>query len=167
MVVGWTGHRPDVFRDVVLARWEVERAADALVGRWPEIEFVCGGQRGVDLWAAAAAIARNVAFHVVLPIPATGFARGWNPEEQRSLSAVLRRAASLEIVDPNSAEGPLTYDRRNEAIVRRSELIVAVWTGIRRGGTFYTLCAARARGLAVEEWRLEPAGRIRVGGRGL
>lgn len=167
MVVGWTGHRPDVFRDPELARQEVERAAESLVGHWPELEFVSGGQRGVDLWVAAAAIAWSVTLRIVLPIPAPQFAQDWAPGDRRSLEDVLGRAESVEVMDREGGEGSLAYDRRNETIVRRSGLIVAVWTGVRRGGTFYTLCAARARGLAVEDHRLEPAPAIRTRGRGL
>ncbi len=167
ITVGWTGHRPDVFRDPELARGEVERMADALAASGGELEFVCGGQRGVDLWAAAAAITRSLGLRVVLPNPPGRFTLGWTPADRRSLESVLGRAASMEILDPEGLEGPLAYDRRNEAIVRRASLIVAVWTGIRRGGTFHTLCAAWTRGLPVEERRLDPARRIRLGRRGL
>jgi hypothetical protein len=167
VIVGWTGHRPDIFRDPSLARGEVERTADALAGRWSELEFVCGGQRGVDLWAAAAALTRSLALHLALPLPLDSLTTGWAPPDRQSLVDLHGRAASIEVADPENAEGALAYDRRNEAIVRRSGLIVAVWTGVRRGGTFHTLCAAWVQGVAVEERRLEPAGVIRAGQRGL
>ena len=167
MIVGWTGHRPDVFQRPELAQREVGRAADALLEGTPELEFVSGGQRGVDLWAADAARARGIPFHLVLPVPPRSLTRHWAPEERQALDDGVSHAASVAIIDADETEGPLAYDRRNEAIVRRSDRIVAVWTGVRQGGTFYTLSAARARGVAVEERRLAPAAMIRTAGRGL
>ncbi len=169
MIIAWTGHRPGVFADARAARDAGERVASAVLGRaWPA-EFISGGQRGVDQWAASTALARGVPYHLVLPMPNARFCAGWTAADRATLEALLARAASVAIVDSSGALGALAYDLRNEAVVRRADLLVAVWTGMRRGGTFHTICTAWALGVPVEETLLEGSGggSQGTGGRGL
>jgi len=81
--------------------------------------------------------------------------RDWLPAERSALLELVASAASVEVVDSVGTLGPLAYDLRNEAVLRRAGLLTVAWTGIRRGGTFHTICAARTRGLPVEEVVLE------------
>ena len=153
MLIAWSGHRPDVFRNPRAAREAVARIAGAKAA--PGVEFICGGQRGVDQWAAQAARKRGLSFHLVLPIDPPAFTRDWLPAERSALGELIASAASVEVVDSVGTLGPLAYDLRNEAVLRRAGLLTVAWTGIRRGGTFHTICAARTRGLPVEEVVLE------------
>src|SRR5947207_6548285 len=57
MIIAWTGHRPGLFADPEQARRRVEKAAGAAAARAASPQFLCGGQRGVDLWAAEAGLA--------------------------------------------------------------------------------------------------------------
>jgi hypothetical protein len=181
MLVGWTGHRPGLFRSPEEARKGIERMADAALARWSGATFVCGGQRGVDTWAAQAALARGIPFWVVLPARPEPFTEGWEDADRDLLAALMTRAADVRIVGeapplPNppspggretSRAGPLAYDRRNEIVAKESDLLIAVWTGLRQGGTFYTLCAAHAFGTPVESTILAPASGIFLAGRGV
>src|SRR6266508_4655811 len=99
MIVGWTGHRPDVFKEPESARRHVELMSEQIVGLSDEVQFVCGGQRGVDMWAAAAARTRRIRLHIVLPVPVQAFTADWLPSERRELNEVMASAASIEIVD--------------------------------------------------------------------
>lgn len=166
-VMAWSGHRPEVFRDPARARSVVERLARDHVSRDVHPTFVTGGQRGVDQWAASAGLALGVAIHLVLPIPPVAFTRGWNPSDRQCLEQLLASAASVAVIDPAERYGWLAYDLRNEALVRRAERLIVVWTGLRRGGTFYTLCAAQASGLEVDSETLEPADAFDLRDRGL
>jgi hypothetical protein len=165
--IAWTGHRPEVFRDHAQARARVDTLAWAAVARWPAAEFVCGGQRGVDQWAAAAGLAAGRPVHLVLPSPPSRFTVGWPDADRASLERLLERAASLAVLDATGTYGPLAYDWRNEALVRGADRLIAVWTGLRRGGTFYTLCAAAVGGVVVEAEILPAAAGVPPGGRGL
>lgn len=166
MAVGWTGHRPEVFKDPAAARRAVRQATERAITRWPAVEFVTGGQRGVDQWSAAEALALGIPLHIVLPTAVASFTSGWLDGDRSLLNQLIRGARSVTVVDEDT-RGSVAYDLRNEAIVRRSDLIIAVWTGARRGGTFHTLCAAWARGVPVEETRLAAASDVRMAGRGL
>lgn len=167
MVIGWTGHRPDVFREPHLAERGVAELTSVALQRWSDVEFICGAQRGVDQWAAAAGLASGIAVHLVLPTPLVCFTAGWETHDREALQALVERAASVVAVDHRGEQGPLAYDRRNEAIVRRADHLFAVWTGVRRGGTFYTLCAARVRGVPVEATVLPAAASYAVSERGV
>jgi hypothetical protein len=46
--------------------------------------------------------------------------------------------------------------KRNEEIVDRGGLLIALWDGRRTGGTFYTVEYARRRGVEVREWEPQP-----------
>ncbi len=136
-----------------MAEAAVERIAAHKVV--PGVEFVCGGQRGVDQWAAEAARKHGVPFHLVLPTDLAPFSRDWLPVHRAALAKLMTLAASVESIDSRDELGSLAYDLRNEAVVRRADALVVVWTGLRWGGTFQTLCAARARGVHLDEVTLE------------
>jgi hypothetical protein len=167
VVIAWSGHRPDVFRDAVAARRAVERCARTAAGRWPRPTFVCGGQRGVDQWAASAGLDLGIAVHLVLPTAPDTFARGWQPEERALLDQLVAAASSLTVIDPMGQLGPLAYDLRNEEVVRRAERLIVVWSAIRRGGTFFTLCAAAGRLVPAEQETLRLSDQFDARSRGV
>jgi hypothetical protein len=67
-IVAWTGHRPDIFEDPLAARGVIETIARDLVAYEGAERFLVGGQRGVDTWAAEAALVCNVPFTLLLPL---------------------------------------------------------------------------------------------------
>ncbi|MBV9327878.1 MAG: hypothetical protein JO352_29540 [Chloroflexi bacterium] len=147
MIVGWTGHRPDLFRDPALARARVESAARELSEQ--ATRFLVGGQRGVDTWAALTAIACGVGFDLVLPCELEIFTRDWAASDRVVLVESLRHAAAVRV-----AAG---YSERNQILARQSDLLVAVWTRTAGGGTAETIDLARQAGTAVREIILEPS----------
>jgi predicted Rossmann-fold nucleotide-binding protein len=164
MLIAWSGHRPDIFR----APHEAERGVQVRASRaGPDAAFICGGQRGVDQWAARAARDLGLPFHLVLPMAPARFTADWEAADRDALGELAAAATSLEVVDESNNLGPLAYDLRNEGIVRRADALVVVWTGIRRGGTFHTLCAARMRGVPIEGVLLEGVRRQPAAGRGM
>src|SRR5690349_2548185 len=122
MLVGWTGHRSDVFQSPDEARQRLERLAEHVLARWTNVTFLCGGQRGVDTWAAETATTRGVPFRIVLPVPPGPFTEGWNDRDREALAASMACAADVRTVDrspPLPPGGPvpgmgaaLAYDRR-------------------------------------------------------
>jgi hypothetical protein len=146
--VAWTGHRPDIFRDPRAARRALDAAARELAETDAE-EFIVGGQRGVDSWAAQAAIAYAIPFRVVLPFPPVEFTRAWSEADRRLLLHILDRAVDLRVADG--------YSARNRLLAHEGQLLVAVWTGISGGGTAETIAFARAHGTPIREILLAPS----------
>jgi uncharacterized phage-like protein YoqJ len=165
--IAWTGHRPEVFQDPAAARRVVDDRARALREEFADLTFVCGGQRGVDQWAAEAGIILGFPVRIVLPVPFAEFTRDWSEADRAALDALLASVAHVEVVDPAAQHPRLAYDLRNEAVVRTTSRLVVIWTGVGRGGTFYTRCAAVAQGVAVDEALLASAALFDVGSRGL
>jgi predicted Rossmann-fold nucleotide-binding protein len=147
--LAWTGHRPDLFRDIDGARGAVERAARELVERESVERFLVGGQRGVDTWAAQAALDLNVPFSLFLPFSADAFTAGWTDADRAQLEELARRADEVRIVGG--------YSARNRLLAESGDLLVAVWTGRGGGGTAETVAFARAVGTPIHEVRAEAA----------
>jgi hypothetical protein len=146
MIVVWTGHRPDLFRDPAAARAAVDSTALEL-GMQADVRFLVGGQRGVDTWAAQAAISAGIAFDLVLPLAVDAFTRGWLEVDRRALQQVMTHAAEVQI-----AGG---YTERNRLLASAADLLVAVWTRTPGGGTAETIALAERSGTPIREILLE------------
>ena len=158
-LVAWTGHRPDIFLDGAAARAIVETEARTQRAAGAG-GFLVGGQRGVDTWAAQAAISLAVPFSVVLPGDPEEFARDWAEADRKALLDTLTQAVAVRVVGG--------YSLRNRLLATESQLLVVVWTGTRGGGTAETIDLARKAGTPLREILLEPsssAGSLR--GRGI
>ena len=142
MIVGWTGHRPDLFRDPLGARAAVDSAAREFA-RKAAVQFRVGGQRGVDTWAALSAIELTIPFAVILPAPVAAFTADWSFDDVAVFEETLEHAQNVRIVDG--------YSERNQQLVSGAELLVAVWTRIAGGGTAETVDLARQAGIAIHE----------------
>jgi len=93
MIVAWTGHRPDLFRDPAAARAAVDTAARELARDGVEC-FVVGGQRGVDTWAALAGIATAVPLSLIMPRGLNEFTRDWSERDRQVLARIKDQAAA-------------------------------------------------------------------------
>jgi hypothetical protein len=149
MILGWTGHRPDLFRDPLAAAASVDAAARHLLAREQVDAFLVGGQRGVDTWAALAAMALGVPFTLILPVDVSQFTLDWARPDRALLEQTIAAAAEVRV-----AGG---YTERNRQIAIGADLLVAVWTRVGGGGTAETVALARAAGTPVEEIVLDRA----------
>lgn len=154
MIVAWTGHRADLFRDPPAARMAVTRVASELASEYPErVHFRVGGQRGVDTWAALAARALDVPYTVILPLPPEQFVdEHWSAADRQQLADVLSGAAEVRTI---GGARVVAFTERNRALIAGADLLVAVWTATRGGGTAETIDLARAAGVHLREVRLE------------
>jgi hypothetical protein len=148
MIVAWTGHRPELFLHPNDAQARLTTESLRLQREGAD-RFLVGGQRGVDTWAADAAIAQAIPFVVVLPLTLDEFTRDWTSPERVHLEQTLARANELRI-----AGG---YSERNRQLATSADLVVAVWTRTRGGGTAQTIDFARTAGTPIRELVLEAA----------
>ena len=146
--VGWTGHRPDIFLDPETAKRAVYVVASELAASGTE-RFLVGGQRGVDIWAAEAAIMYAVPVFVLLPCSVHEFTESWSEADRSLLLQILEQAAEVRVL--------AGYSARNHALAEQPELLVAVWTGIAGGGTAETIAFAQAAGTPIREILLDPS----------
>ena len=169
MNVAWTGHRPEYFADPAAVAAEVAALAAALRAEYgAALAFHCGGQRGVDTWAAACAERLGLPLHLYLPLPFARFTADWDPAEVPALERSWAYARERVVVDPDGTLGAAAYSRRNWLLAERGELLVAVWTGLGGGGTAETIQAARQLGRPVREHRFAASGRLpQAGERGV
>jgi hypothetical protein len=155
--VAWTGHRPDLFAEPAVAAAEVAAAAEALhAAHGTALRFHCGGQRGVDTWAAEAARRLAVPYPHYRPVQPAAFAAGWGAADRRVLDTLWADATERTVVDPSGTLGDAAYSRRNALLAAHADRLVAVWTGRGGGGTAETIALARARGCPSEEQLLPP-----------
>lgn len=151
MIVAWTGHRPDLFEDVYLACAAVNDQARNVVRTGRVQRFLVGGQRGVDTWAAQAAIELEVPFTLILPLPIEEFTADWPREDRQLLRQHADQADRLKVV---GGMPELAFRERNRLLAASADLLVAVWTGRGGGGTAETVAFAQRLGTRVHEVRL-------------
>lgn len=158
--VAWTGHRPYYFRDPPAVERKVREVAASLKSEFgPALEFLVGGQRGVDNWAALAALSLCIPYRLILPLPLPVFTRDWAQEDVAVLAKVWELAAARQVVDESGETGPDAHDRRNDLLASEADLVVAVWTGLKGGGTYYTIRKAEALGKPVRYLMVEGSGK--------
>src|SRR5689334_1558749 len=97
MRLALTGHRPDLFADPEAARQAVDDAARDMLKQRPLERFLVGGQRGVDSWAARAAIDLAVPFSLYLPLSIEEFTVDWTEADRAVLRDHVRRATDVRI----------------------------------------------------------------------
>ncbi|MFC3991388.1 type 1 glutamine amidotransferase family protein [Actinoplanes siamensis] len=103
---------------------------------------------GADRLFAEAVLACKGSFEAVLPVPEISA----EPEEDPKLRALLRFASDVtKITVPGPPEA--SYEAASQEVVRRSDVLVAVWDGDdegRRGGTAETVAFAREQGKEIQ-----------------
>jgi uncharacterized phage-like protein YoqJ len=162
MVVAFTGHRPDKLGGYRLPNPVQTRVETALRRRLEQLlkahrDLLClsGMALGVDQWAAAACIELGVPFKAFVPF--IGQESMWPEPAQRRYRHLIERASSVLLLreaPPGYGAAPRLLQKRNEAMVDRCELLLAVWDGS-PGGTANCVRYAEAIGKPVEklEWR--------------
>ena len=119
-----------------------------------------GGQRGVDTWAAHAAIDLAVPFSLILPLSVEDFTVDWTEADRAVLRDHVCQAAEVRV-----AGG---YRERNRLLASEGDVLIAVWTGRTGGGTAETIALAREVGTPVREVRLVGvAAQSKIAGRGI
>lgn len=159
----FTGHRPD---KLPWGTREEDPRCLRLKGRIAQAveeayvsgvrHFITGMARGVDLYCAEAVLAlRETETDLLLECarPCQTQADSWPAAEKARYQSILERCDYETLVQHS-------YDRfcmirRNRYMVDRSGLLIAVYNGVPKGGTFQTLAYAMKKGLTVHTIDLE------------
>jgi uncharacterized phage-like protein YoqJ len=133
MIIAWTGHRPDEFtaEEVNLVILKM----GALYDEYKPEKVIVGGALGVDKWAAIIAIQRQIPF--ILAIPFEGHHKIWPQSEQDEYEQIKKLAETVVVVCEggwNSKRDNWKFQKRNEWMVDRCDLLLGMWKGT-DGGT--------------------------------
>lgn len=131
--VGFTGHRkleqPEAVAGAVMEALG-ELLANRPLGKW---RGVSSAAAGADLAFGKAVLAAGGAWHVLLPFPASGFRRDFEPEAWAEAEELMRCARLVEVLaaeaPPAGPERDAAYLRCGKATVEAADVLLAVWDG--------------------------------------
>lgn len=137
--VAITGHRPERLNNEDRIIQELKVAFEDL----NTYRVIQGMAPGVDIIAARTAYKANIPFVAARPYPGhRNYVANSYKEWLPAYDQTLERAE--EIVDVcESYEGPWVFQRRNEWMVDRCDHLIAVWDGIKKGGTWNAISYAK------------------------
>jgi len=148
LTVCFTGHRPDKLGGYENnptqrnTRQALETIIKDLVNKNDFVEFISGMAVGVDTWAAIEVLKVKLynpdKVSLKLALPFVGQQNKWPLTSQMQWLEVYRAANSVYFVD-EEGYAPWKLLNRNKWMVDNSDLVVAVWSGYRKGGTAHCI----------------------------
>lgn len=106
--------------------------------------FLCGMSWGFDLAAAEAVVELREQYtdvQLVAVEPYAWFGRLFRGDDAEQYERI--KAAADEVVVVGDSGEPMDYIARNDYLVEYASAVVAWWSGVKRGGTAYTVKQAR------------------------
>lgn len=145
----FTGHRPD---KIELGEKEIkpllEKAIDKAISEG-FVTFITGMAMGTDIWAAEIVLDRkkkNKNLHLICALPHSGFENRRNFTEKIRFSKIIKKADLVKEINDHYFTG--CYQVRNEWMVDRSNLVIAVFNG-QKSGTKNTVDYAIKKGINI------------------
>ena len=145
----FTGHRPD---KIELGEKEIkpllEKAIDEAISEG-FVTFITGMAMGTDIWAAEIVLDRkkkNKNLHLICALPHSGFENRRNFTEKIRFSKIIKKADLVKEINDHYFTG--CYQVRNEWMVDRSNLVIAVFNG-QKSGTKNTVDYAIKKGINI------------------
>lgn len=159
MNIGFTGHRPERIKDYQSLYNDLSKVLYGLVylssGKVDEsVRFILGGAPGFDTMVASILTGWNIhPEQIDIIIPFRGFEKYATKDE-----SALKRAISINntllsdrvIALNNPGNFALQCNLRNEEIIKRSNYLISYWDGIKKGGTWNTICMAQRKRIVVQ-----------------
>ena len=148
----FTGHRPNKLNmNESETRALLELAIEKAIARG-FITFITGMAMGTDIWAAEIVLEKrkhNKDLHLICALPHKGFEGMRNHEEQTRYNNIIENADLVRYVSEKYYNS--CYQIRNQWMVDRSYLVIAVFNG-QKSGTKNTIDYANSVGVTV--WNL-------------
>lgn len=145
----FTGHRPE---KLLASEAEIKRSLSRTIEAAltsGKRTFITGMARGTDIYAGELVLQYRDAdpsIHLICALPHPDFEKRWSVHWQQRYHAILQRADLIREICPSFRMG--SYQTRNEWMVDRSSLVIAVYNG-ESGGTKNTIEYAKAHGVEV------------------
>ena len=145
----FTGHRPD---KMVLGEKEIkpilEKALDEAIADG-YVTFITGMAMGTDIWAAEIVLVRkmtNKVLHLFCALAHPIFESRRSMTEKMRFNKIIKKADFVKEINNHYFTG--CYQVRNEWMVDRSNIVIAVFNG-QKSGTKNTVDYARRKGVNV------------------
>ena len=145
----FTGHRPDKME---FGEKEIkpllEKAIDEAISKG-FVTFITGMAMGTDIWAAEIVLDRrkkNNDLHLICALPHPGFESRRSFVEKMRFSKIIKNADLVKEINDHYFTG--CYQVRNEWMVDRSNLVIAVFNG-QKSGTKNTVDYAKKKNVQV------------------
>ena len=145
----FTGHRPDKME---FGEKEIkpllEKAIDEAISKG-FVTFITGMAMGTDIWAAEIVLDRrkkNDHIHLICALPHPGFENRRSFVEKMKFSKIIKNADLVKEINDHYFTG--CYQVRNEWMVDRSNLVIAVFNG-QKSGTKNTVDYAKKKNVQV------------------
>ena len=145
----FTGHRPDKMelgeKDI---KSLLEKAIDDAIADG-YVTFITGMAMGTDIWAAEIVLERkktNGDLHLICALPHPNFESRRSITEKMRFNKIIKKADLVKEINNHYFTG--CYQVRNEWMVDRSNLVIAVFNG-QKSGTKNTIDYAFRKGIGV------------------
>ena len=137
MRIAVTGHRPKRLKG---QQKEIKRWLSEQLDKYECTEAISGMAQGADQIFAQAAVEKNIPLICCYPYRKNFF----HQEEQK----ILNRAKDIKFIS-ETYTGNRVYWFRDKYMVDNCDLLLAVWDGIKAGGTWLTINYAQKIGKPV------------------
>lgn len=151
-----TGHRTQSFPWAYNADptnkydWEFDRTLENTVEKLIHDGynyFICGGAIGVDIAFASAVIdlrdRKYPDIQLEIAVPCPGQNKKWNARDKEIYAEAIQLADAVNVISEHYTK--FCFHRRNEYMVDKSDLVIVVWNGEEKGGTYYTYQYAKRK----------------------
>ncbi|MBD5086530.1 MAG: DUF1273 domain-containing protein [Clostridiales bacterium] len=112
--------------------------------------FISGMAIGVDLDFAEIVLKLRNKYPITLEcaIPCPNQTLKWNSSDKLRYESILKRADKINLISERYT--PECMLKRNRYMVDKSQLVIAVFNGIKQGGTWYTINYAKRENKVIE-----------------
>lgn len=153
-----TGHRPKSLFDPEGTK---QLLHEYLEKENPELVII-GMADGVDVWAGASCIDLGIDYIAAKPWAGHFITSIRQVSDMPEYDRIIKGAKEVVAVsDATNYEGPEVYMRRNRWMVDHSDKVVAIFNGIRRGGTYRTINYAKSIKKEVDVINVAPPTPVR------
>lgn len=142
MIIAGTGHRPEYLpcKEDLTHSWKLnveKRLEEYLLEVEPDI-IISGLSRGWDTWLAQAALRLDIPLHVYIPF--IGQDKYWNEYDRKVYRDLLEKATKRKLFNRHLKifQLPKAYYQRDKAMVDYCDILVSLYSGIKKGGTYIT-----------------------------
>lgn len=141
-VVSITGHRPE---DIPDEQWTKDAIKEALGTLSPKL-VIQGMAAGVDLWSGV------ISWHLGIPYKCVKPWRGHKPRiaDEYMYNWCLKNTVEVSEASPSvDYPGVWIYHDRNKLMVDEADIVLAVWSGKTKGGTYACIKYAKSEGKPI------------------